>query len=422
LKGIQIYNEKGLGKIKTILFILLSGSSLIDTGCIKNNSVSQSISAIKVIGDREDNNFCWFATDKTGNIYTVENQDKAISANDTLFVIKTNPALNVIWRKPVFQKGGLSGFSIMDIGDGLIINLGNNISTSSPPLIIARMDYNGNVKWLKTLPMQVAGSGAFGPHQSCCFMGTNASGAPFVCEIDSEGNINWTHAYPVVKSSPGPDQSCRFGNFTSDGDIVLCGYNFEVDLNGYIQQQAKIIKTDFLGNVLWQDSVPYNFIPGIISSVQFLTEAEAPDGHIVCTLGSTIDQQNYQTYAVIYDKDGKNRKIIDMNTQFYFSPVGNNGDEFNFYRTADNGYFIGGISKTSGTETHYQIFIAKFDVNFNKLWTKTYGGNYDLLSGGVKPYNDGGFLIGSTTAAFGMGKNGNDILLIRTDANGNLVK
>jgi len=409
----------GLREIKVIFFILLLACNLMDTSCNKVNTLSQGTSAIKVIGNREDNNFLWFATDKAGNIYTIENQDKAIFSNDSVFVIKTDAALNVIWRKPVFMKGGLVAANIMDIGEGLIINLNSASISSYPPLIIVRIDYDGDLIWSKTLPMSAAGWVAFGSNQTCVFMGYNTSGAPFACETDTGGNLIWTHTYPVGTGTP--DQTCRFGTFTSDGSIVLLGFNYWSDsITG--GQQARIIKTDPNGSILWSDTIR-NIIPGVFeSAIQFLTCAESADGHIVCTLGASLDQNNYQTYAVIYDKDGKNRKITDLNTPFYFISVGSAGVDFNFYKTADNGYFIGGVSKTSGTETHYKIFIAKFDANLNKLWTQTYGGNYDLLSGAVIPYNDGGFLIGSTTAAFGKGKNGNDLLLMRTDANGNLVK
>ena len=390
-----------------------------DTGCNKINTVSQGTSAIKVIGNREDNNFAGFVNDKSGNIYTIENQDKAIASNDSFFVIKTDPALNVIWRKPIFLHGGLNSGGIIDIGEGLIVQMGSS-SANAPQLIIARMDYDGNLKWEKTLPMPFTGEGIAGPNQKCLFSGDDAYGAPFAIETDTGGNIIWTHSY--TKGYQSPDQTCRSCSFTKDGGIAFMGFTFWYDTSGYSYQEAKIIKTDGLGNILWTDSIPIYALPNI-SNIQFLTNAETADGHIVCTLGSNggTDGTNFNLAAVIYDKDGKNRKIIDLNTHFYFGSVG--GDAvFNFFSTSDNSFYAGSIIKTTGTETHYKISIAKFDANLNKLWNQTYGGNYDLLTGAVIPYNDGGFLIGSTTAAFGKGRNGNDLLLMRADANGNLVK
>ena len=64
------------------------------------------------------------------------------------------------------------------------------------------------------------------------------------------------------------------------------------------------------------------------------------------------------------------------------------------------------------------ITLIKTDAEGNRLWAKTIGGDGNSGPCSLKPVSDGGFIIvGSTESNDPSGK---DILLIKTDANGNV--
>jgi hypothetical protein len=65
------------------------------------------------------------------------------------------------------------------------------------------------------------------------------------------------------------------------------------------------------------------------------------------------------------------------------------------------------------------LFLIKTDVNGNIIWAKTYGGTSDDYATSVQQTSDGGYIVAGETQSFGAGYR--DILLIKTDANGNII-
>jgi hypothetical protein len=64
-------------------------------------------------------------------------------------------------------------------------------------------------------------------------------------------------------------------------------------------------------------------------------------------------------------------------------------------------------------------FLLKLDPQGNRLWTKTYGEEGREGANAVRELLDGGFLLAGYEGLFGEGRQ--DILLIKTDAGGELV-
>jgi len=98
---------------------------------------------------------------------------------------------------------------------------------------------------------------------------------------------------------------------------------------------------------------------------------------------------------------------------------GRSGDEGanGIYQTTDGGYILVGAT-TAFSVGGADILIVKTDANGDTLWTRTYGGIGDDGASFVKQTSDGGYIIAASTGSFGSGLT--DAVLIKIDSIGNL--
>ena len=99
---------------------------------------------------------------------------------------------------------------------------------------------------------------------------------------------------------------------------------------------------------------------------------------------------------------------------------GRTGDEGanGIQQTADGGYVLVGAT-TAFSVGGADILIVKTDANGDTLWTRTYGGIGDDGASFVKQTSDGGYIIAGSTRSFGSGLN--DAFLIKIDSIGIIV-
>ena len=84
----------------------------------------------------------------------------------------------------------------------------------------------------------------------------------------------------------------------------------------------------------------------------------------------------------------------------------------------DGGYVAVGVTNRKA-ECLNDILLLKTDANGDSAWSRTYGGEKDDVARSVEQTADGGFIIGGTTESYGAGDL--DLYLIRTDAGGDTL-
>jgi hypothetical protein len=100
--------------------------------------------------------------------------------------------------------------------------------------------------------------------------------------------------------------------------------------------------------------------------------------------------------------------------------VGGTGDDYGYYvqQTGDGGYIMTGVTTSYGAGGQ-DFYLVKIDTDGNLSWSRTYGGINSDAAFFVQQTGDGGYIMAGTSYSFGAGAC--DILLVRTDASGNLL-
>ena len=84
---------------------------------------------------------------------------------------------------------------------------------------------------------------------------------------------------------------------------------------------------------------------------------------------------------------------------------------------ADGGYIMAGYTDSYGAGL-YDLYLVKTDSEGTAEWSRTYGGTGRDYGNSLVQTSDGGYLAAGYTLSYGAG--GDDVWLVRTDADGNL--
>lgn len=215
----------------------------------------------------------------------------------------------------------------------------------------------------------------------------------YIIKINSLGNIQWTKTYGGNNNDYG---SCIIQ--TSDGGYALsCGtYSFGAGLT-----DAYVIKLDSSGIIQWTRTIGGTQYDGGNTIIQTL------DGGYAIA-GSTISF-GFNMYFIKLDLNGN----IQWAESVGGSPRASDGKSI--VQSNDGGYVLTGGTYEYGAGD-WDVYITKFDINGNLIWTRTVGGvNYDI-GNSITKSPDGGYAICGYTESYGMG--GRDVYLVKVDGNG----
>jgi hypothetical protein len=189
---------------------------------------------------------------------------------------------------------------------------------------------------------------------------------------------------------------------TSDGGYIVAGWTHSFGAGGDIF----LIKTDANGNIQWAKTYG-----GTNGDYAFSVQQTSDGGYIVAGVTASFGAGIDDIFLIKTDANG--------NVQWAKTYGGTTNDyAFSVQQTSDGGYIVAGSTVSFGAGS-FDFFLIKTDANGNVQWAKTYGGTSWDEAYSVQQTSDGGYIVAGYTNSFGAGWD--NIFLIKTDANGNII-
>ena len=140
----------------------------------------------------------------------------------------------------------------------------------------------------------------------------------------------------------------------------------------------------------------------------------ADDGYILC--GTTWYPGNDYIWLIKTDVNGNKVWDNKFNREVYYYDCEYDWSFFSIQQTQDGGYIVCGTAYDERSESE-NVRLIKTDIEGNKIWDKTFGGEDSDRGISVQPTKDGGYIICGETRSYAI--NQQAAWLIKTDAEGN---
>jgi len=224
----------------------------------------------------------------------------------------------------------------------------------------------------------------------------NENYVTFLAKIDKEGNKVWINNLFKVEDKDEIVVISSISNTSDNGFILVV--RTENDDN-YI---TKIIKTNKVGDILWEKSINNNEGNIIANAI-----IETNDGGYILTGKKYIEYNSYKLW--VYKMD------IDGNKEWEKKLGGNESDEgVKIKQLENNDYIIVGTTESKGKGSS-DIWVIYLDNEGSKVWNKTYGGRNSDYGRDIIQVENGFIVLGKT---YTKSKGSSDIWLIKIGEDG----
>jgi len=325
------------------------------------------------------------------------------------WLIKTDSEGNEVWNKTFGESGFDGAHSVQQTSDGGYIMTGwtSSFGNGASDVWLIKTDGEGNEEWNQTFGgsypddghfvQQTIDSGYIITGQKRYSFWTRESDVLLI-KSDSKGNEEWNYTFGGSGWNEGNSVQQ-----TVDGGYILTGSTSSFEIGNL---DICLIKIDSKGNEEW------NRIFGKSRSDEGYSVQQTTDGGYIIT-GSTLSSESrWDVWLIKTDFLGNEvwNKTLGGNAHYHGSSI---------QQTTDGGYIITGNISPSEDDYYQEVWLIKTDSQGNEEWNKTFGGSDDHKGNSVRQTTDGGYIITGYTLTFDNG--GKDILLIKTDSEGNTV-
>jgi hypothetical protein len=328
-----------------------------------------------------------------------------------VWLIMTNSVGDKVWSKTF---GGIDfdrGFCVQQTSDGGFIITGMTLSfgAGKSDVLLIKTDSNGNNVWNKSF------GGADNDKGRCVQQTTDdgyiitgvkddknfyVGGNVWLIKTDSTGNMVWNRTFGGTKHDEG---NCV--QQTTDGGYIITGFTESFE-TGY-GCDVWLIKTDKYGNMVWNRTYGG---PGYEDGA---CVQQTSDGGYVITGSTESFSHGSWSDVWFFTTDSSGNMLLNRTFGGIYGDAG-----FYVQQTSDGGYILTGFTSSYDTGYFDDVWLIKINGNGIVMWDKLFGGTGYEWGLCVQQTTDGGYIITGETDSYGAG--GNDVLLIKTDKDGNV--
>lgn len=328
------------------------------------------------------------------------------SAVPNVHLTKFDADGKVTWDQVIREDRGTWGCVMAQADDGGFLVAGNSGIDGDP--YIVRTDASGTVQWDKELSSMGFDALPSGIQHlsggSCAIVGLPPYAKREVVSgrISSAGDMVWINRTQMTSNESHRGEGLAE---TSDGGYLVTGSVGSTYNPGWADMY--LVKVDASGETEWTKTIGGEEVYERGASI-----VASSDGHfLVAGYTSSQDLAEIEdAYIVKVDAQG------DVIWEKTFGGDGRDAATA-LVATDDGGCVALGWTESSGAGGQ-DVYLLKINADGGVVWERTFGGTGDDVGTALAVASDGGFLIAGETTA--VDDNQNDILLIKTDGQGEL--
>jgi hypothetical protein len=370
-------------------------------------SPAQSTTFIKLFGGFDTEKA--YAVEQTadGGYLCLGSTNSSGNGGLDMYLIKTDKGGNTVWEKTIGQTLDDEGKALQVLADGSFVCLGDYTrEDGSTDLYLVKLSSSGDILWTNTFGRADRNEKAFDLKITAAgdlLLIGNSSGRTgitdmYLVKTDAGGQLKWQKSYGLT----GLHDDIAAVEETPEGNLLWCGTEFR-ERTGHMASDMRLILTNPEGDILWDKT--------------FGTENPDRGADILLKhsgyigLGTTRYSQEAETdiYLISLFQSGAVRW-----EQTIVKPKSSE-EARSIAATNDGGYIITGSTSAAGTGNQ-DILLLKTDERGNKLWSKSFGGQFPDTGNQVKQTADGGYIIFGTIYF----ETNSMLCLVKTTAEGEL--